>query len=100
MTKYSCTSLSEDGYEYAYQFTATETGPVTVTLTGLDADLDLFVLLRPYGTCVPGNCIGKSVNVGDESVTFQALAGQQYHIVVDGFNSDDIGSFTIGLTCD
>ncbi|MDY0003249.1 MAG: DUF4215 domain-containing protein, partial [Polyangia bacterium] len=100
INKYGCTTLTEGGPEYTYQFNATETGPVTVTLTGIASgvDLDLFVLLQPFGSCAPGNCIAYSAGVGDETVTFEALAGQTYFIVVDGWQTNR-GSYDISLTC-
>ena len=96
---YGCASaLVESGNEYTYSFTAESTGEVTVTMGGLDADLDVFVLLNPFGSCKPGNCIASGVSVGDESVTFDALAGETYYIVVDGYQGAN-GSFDIELTC-
>ncbi len=100
VTEYGCTSLNESGKEYIYRFTAPTTGPVTVDLSGIapGVDLDLFVLLHPYGTCTPGSCVAYGASTGDESVTFDALEGQTYYIVVDGWNGAE-GTYDIGLTC-
>jgi cysteine-rich repeat protein len=100
VTEYGCTSLNESGKEYTYRFTAPATGSVTVDLGGIDpgVDLDLFVLLHPYGSCTPGNCIAYGAAAGGESVTFDALEGQTYYIVVDGWNGAE-GTYDIDLTC-
>ncbi len=97
---YGCTSLNESGKEYTYRFTAPATGSVTVDLSGIapGVDLDVFVLLHPYGSCTPGNCIARGTSTGSESVTFDALEGQTYYIVVDGYNGAE-GTYDIELTC-
>jgi cysteine-rich repeat protein len=97
--KYGCSLLTEDGPEYTYEYTAQQTGEVTVSLSGLDEDLDIFVLLNPYGSCKPGNCIAKGTTVSSpEVVTFYALTGETYYIVVEGYNGAE-GSYDLELTC-
>ncbi|MFH2007871.1 MAG: DUF4215 domain-containing protein [bacterium] len=98
--RYSCTGVTETGPEYAYRFTATQTGTVQVVMSGVDpgVDLDLFVLLNPYGGCTPGNCLVAGVTVGMDTVQFEALEGQTYHIVVDGYQAAE-GSYDIALNC-
>ena len=79
--------------EYAYQFTATSSGTVTVQLTNVSADLDVGVL------DAAGGCKGSSCIVwGDNSVTFSAVAGKSYYLVVDGYNGVQ-GSFNIHVNC-
>ncbi len=98
--EYGCTGLTQSGPEYTYQYNASATGTVEVSVTGIASgvDLDLFVLLQPFGGCSAGNCIAHSAGVGDETVQFEALAGETYYIVVDGFAGDE-GSYDIGLSC-
>ncbi len=100
VTEYACSGLTESGKEYTYRFTAATTGSITVDLSGIapGVDLDLFVLLHPYGTCTPGNCIAYGASTGDESVTFDVLEGETYYIVVDGYQGAE-GTYDIGLTC-
>ena len=100
VSEYGCIGANESGKEYTYRFTAPATGEITVNLSGIapGVDLDLFVLLHPYGSCTPGNCVDYGINVGGESVTFDALEGQTYYIVVDGYDGAE-GTYDIDLTC-
>lgn len=100
VSRYGCSDWNQSGPEYTYQFNATHTGPVTVNLTGIapGVDLDLFVLLRPFGSCTPGNCIAYSAGIGDEQLTFQVLDGETYYIVVEGFSGSS-GSYDINVSC-
>jgi cysteine-rich repeat protein len=100
ITRYGCSIFSETGKEYTYEFTAPRTGPVTVTMGNVDpsVDLDLFVLLSPFGACAAGDCIAAGDAAGMDTVTFDALEGQTYYLVVDGF-SGAAGTFDIGVTC-
>jgi hypothetical protein len=56
------------------------------------------VLLNPYGSCTPGNCIAYGASAGMDSATFEAIEGQTYHIVVDGWNGAE-GSYDIAVDC-
>ena len=82
---YSCTEFFYSGPETAWSWTAATTESVTVSVTGLSADLDLFVTAG--AACAPGACLGGSTTsqTGDESVTFDATAGQDYTVIVDGW---------------
>ncbi len=100
VSKYGCSSLTESGPEYTYQFVADRTGSVTVDVSPVDPndDMDVFVLLKQGNACTPGNCIARGITGGGEHFTFQALAGQTYFIVVDGFANSE-GDFSISVTC-
>ena len=97
--RYSCNAWDYSGAEYTYEFTASEDGEVTVSLTDLDADLDL-LLLSEGEICRASNCLDYSDNSGssDESITFDAVAGQTYYLVVDGY-AGAVGEYTISLDC-
>jgi hypothetical protein len=98
VTSYGCNTWGYAGPEYAYAYHAETTEPVTVTVTGLSADLDLFVL--DGDTCDPFACVAASDNsmTSDETVTFDAVAGADYSIVVDGYNGN-VSGFTISFAC-
>ena len=100
VTEYGCTTLNESGPEYTYRFVPQQNGNVTVTLDPVNPsdDLDLFVLLRPYGSCTPGNCVDYSAGTSQETVNFFALAGTTYYIVVVGWNGNH-GTYDINVTC-
>ena len=83
---YACTEYTYSGPEIAWSFTAAVTESVSVSLTGLSADLDLFV--TDGEACAPSSCLAGSVSSGgaDEALTFEAVAGSTYHVVVDGWS--------------
>jgi hypothetical protein len=96
---YSCNGVPYDGPEYAYEFSTPTTSEVTVVLSGLEADLDLLIL--EGSTCYPTDCIADSIWSGtaDETVTFTAVGGVDYRIVVDGYEGAT-SPYTIELWCD
>jgi hypothetical protein len=80
---YSCAvGVPQPGADVMYEFAASVSGSVTVNLTGASANLDLYVL---EGACSPVACIasGNGVSVTDETVTFLAVSGTVYYIVVE-----------------
>jgi hypothetical protein len=91
---YSCSSWYESGPEYAYQFVPNVSGQVTISLSNMAADLDIFVLNNASGNCNGNNC----VVVGDTSASFNAIAGQTYYLVVDGYNGA-VSNYTISASC-
>ena len=99
---YSCSGLEFTGPEYAVQWDATTTGPASVTVSGMTSgqDLDLFVLSDPNGIgCDPASCVSSSSGTGqEETTTFDAVAGQTYYFVVDGYEGS-ISNFTMSLDC-
>ena len=98
MDSYSCNSVDYSGPEYAYSFSTSTTSEVTVTLTGMSADLDLLIL--EGANCYPDTCITAGANAGtaDESVTFVAVAGVDYRIVVDGY-AGATSVYTVEISC-
>ncbi len=100
---WECSALSHTGPEIIYTFVPAGSGIATVHLTGLSADLDLMVIKdsamaglcdsADAGICVPG---GNSNLAGSasEKIRFDALAGETYYIIVDGY-SGATSSFTL-----
>jgi len=76
------------GAETAFRLVSGRFGTHQVTLSGLTADLDLVVLSSDSRwICDPQSpYITSSIHAGtaDETVTFDAMPGKQYWIVVDG----------------
>jgi len=91
---YSCVGWNESGPEYAYTFVATASSQVTLTLSGTSADLDLFLLAEAGGGCEQNGCIA----YGDQSITFPAIAGALYYVVVDGYAGAQ-GPYSIAVEC-
>lgn len=93
---YSCTPyFTYPGREYTYVFNAETSGPVTFELTDETADLDVMVLTADAsGTCLASLCLDSGLS----SVTIDAVAGQTYFVVVDGYNGEE-GEYTITTSC-
>jgi len=93
---YGCSSWDASGPEDVYSFVAADTGDVTVSLPWIQPgqDLDLYILEDQGNGTVPNACS----SFGDSTVTFSAVAGQTYYIVVDGYNGD-AGSYSLELAC-
>lgn len=95
INSYACIDWNESGPEYAYTFISSTTVTVTVSLSNMTADLDIFVLRNPSGTCDADNCLA----YGDATVSFTATTYTTYYLVVDGYNGA-IGDYTIQVSCD
>ncbi|MGB0591606.1 MAG: hypothetical protein ACPGU1_18175 [Myxococcota bacterium] len=80
------------GTEYVYAFTAPLSTTVTVTLTDETSTTDIMVLSE---TCDAAACL----TYGYDGVGFEAVAGQTYYLVVDGFAGQQ-GAFTISVACE
>jgi hypothetical protein len=93
-----CSEYSYSGPEVVYAFTATVDEPVTLDLTGLDDDLDLLVM--DSTACDGTDCVAASTHpmTSDESITFSALAGTTYQVVVDGWGGA-VSDFELALSC-
>ncbi len=92
------------GPEIAYSFIPATTGVVQVNAGGLNADLDMVVLLAdptaPPGLgCDPDLCVEQSFSGGQqpEFIEFQAFIGTEYIIALDGW---DGASSTFNLVVD
>jgi cysteine-rich repeat protein len=103
--EYACSLRTQNGPEASYRFTATASGMVTAALTAAPtndsnlADLDVIVLEdQSTQGCDPMACVGSSPVSGARQVTFSAVAGQAYQIVVDGALGA-ASTFTLTLTC-
>jgi hypothetical protein len=92
--------------EYVYRFDSAETGRVTISLDIVEPsrDLDLVVLEDRGGGCDVGACMAASTTRFDEVVSFDAVAGTTYYVVVDGVSDApetgiDVGAYAITVTC-
>ena len=86
------------GGEVVYSLSVPYDGEVTVTLEPTDgADLALLVLEDDgSGDCLPRNAIGFSDEVGEpEVVTFQAVGGATYFVVVDAWDAAEQGAYDL-----
>jgi hypothetical protein len=90
---YGCSSWIEDGPEYTYVFRPETTEQVTVCLSNESDETDIFII-EEAGGCDGDNC----VEVATECATFDAVAGEQYYVVVDGYEGA-MGSFDLDVTC-
>ncbi len=92
---YDCNGFGYDAPEYTYVFVAPVSKTITVKLTEETAETDILVLTAgSEGECLPENCVGWGLS----SVSFEAVAGQTYYLVVDGFAGAE-GSYTITVEC-
>ncbi|HCP45395.1 MAG TPA: hypothetical protein DIU15_05105 [Deltaproteobacteria bacterium] len=93
---YTGSTWDATGPEIAYAFTATETGPVTATLSDLETgqDLDVYVL----GDNGTGCHSDSALSFGNTATTWDAVAGANYYIVVDGYYGA-AGSFVLSVAC-
>ena len=97
MNLYSCTNAYADNAdEHVYGFSVNSVVNATITLTPIDGD-DLNIWLL-QGVCDPANCVDYSHLNDPEVVTFTALPGVNYHIVVDGW-SFHTGPYALQVTC-
>ncbi|MFO0555880.1 MAG: M23 family metallopeptidase [Polyangiaceae bacterium] len=97
---YGCgTEWVYDGPEVAYRFVTDRDEPVVIALTGLSADLSLHVLASD--ACDAHDCVGYSDEsaTANETATFDATAGHEYLVVVDGFKGATT-DFTMNISCD
>ena len=91
---YSCNAnWDESGPEYTYRFVAPADQEVTASLSSMTADMDVAVLAGS-GACDPANCIG----IDDQQVSFSAVGGQTYYLVVDGYVGT-VGDYTLSVSC-
>ena len=93
---YPCNVGNYSGPEVAFEWVSTVTGEVKWKLvdprpTVLDQDV---IVLDGSGGCAAEKC----VDWGGNSVRFDAVVGQTYYLVVDGYNGD-AGAFVAELDC-
>lgn len=87
-----CPNYQYTGPEIAYKFVAPYDMQVTASMQLETASTDILVLEGEE--CLPTNCL----TYGLTDVTFNAVAGQTYHIVIDGFKGE-AGTFLFDLNC-
>ncbi len=93
--QYSCSSWSETGPEVGHGWVAPFSGQVTATLTMQQGvDLDVFVIAETGLGCAATSCL----TYGNDTATWNAVAGTTYYIVVDGYQGAQ-GSYSLALTC-
>ncbi len=80
---YGCNSGTYDGPEYTYAFTAAETQNVSFLLDSPGWDLDVMILQDSGFGCNPAKC----VTWGTHQATIQAIKGETYFVVIDGFGT-------------
>ena len=95
------TTLASGGSEVYYRFESPVEGPVTVNMTPRLGDLDLIITgSATDGGCDPtGQCLALSQTTGSgqESITFDAVRGQTYYLIVDAPSGSY--SYDLDLTC-
>jgi hypothetical protein len=85
------------GPEAAFAFRSPVSGTVTFRLvdpTPTEVDQDIVVLHSPTGVCSSDHAVAW----GPNSMEFDATRGEQYIVVVDGFDGD-AGEFTLEVVC-
>lgn len=90
---YSCTSYYYPGPELAYELTLPYDAQVKAKLELSTASLDL--LLISGDTCEPQSCD----QYGLSELNFEALAGETYFVVVDGYVDDPMGTYRLTVDC-
>ena len=100
LSGYSCSIGSYHAPEVVYAFTAATSGQVTFRLvdaTPMETNHDLFALdgdVSSNSVLLGNSCVATGMN----SMVFEAVAGQTYLLVVDGYATDS-GSFQALLEC-
>lgn len=95
---YGCSQFTYTGPELVWRFGTTVDEDVTLSMTGLSADLDLYVLEDT--ACDGSGCIevSSSPNSSDETLTFTAIAGTEYVVLVDGWEGAT-SDFNLTVSC-
>ena len=95
-----CT-ISNDSPDVWYKFSATSCEEVTASLCGggtnFDTEIAVFKGSCDDMECVGGNDQGPCGNPSE--LTWDAVEGEDYYIVVQGWQSNNTGDFTLDLTC-
>jgi hypothetical protein len=93
-----CLDHSTPGPEASLRIVADHSGPITVTMTNPGGHLDLVVAPAMLGACELGACTAATATAGTKSVTFDAIVGRSYYVIVDGpvYVAED---FTLDVSC-
>ncbi|MCU0655965.1 MAG: pre-peptidase C-terminal domain-containing protein [Polyangiaceae bacterium] len=90
----SCAKLGVEGPEKIYAFRAAHTGRLEASLTPATADM----LLAVYTSCEDSSelsCSDMTFVAGQERVSLEAKAGQQFYLAVKGATQEDEGAFVL-----
>jgi hypothetical protein len=90
----SCAKLGTEGPEKIYAFRAAHTGRLEASLDSKAADM----LLAVYTSCDGAaelSCSDLQFAAGQERVSLEAQAGQQFYLVVKGATQADTGAFQL-----
>jgi hypothetical protein len=90
---YPCTPFDMSGPEYAFRFTATQSGQATAALSNMTGELDVVILDGTLG-CSAAACMAW----GDTTIDFAIVGGRTYDVIVDGRAGAE-GFFRLDLTC-
>jgi len=97
--RYFCATKDASGSDFTYSFSPAADAEVTVTLLSNTpgVDLDLYVLA---GSCAADECVAHGTANDDdgELVTFDAVAGTTYYLVVDGAAGEE-GAYDLLVEC-
>ncbi len=95
---YGCDDWTYSGPELSWTFSTALDEPVTLAVSGLTGDLDVHVL--DSTACDGTGCVASSSNpdTDDEGLTFDAVAGQEYVVVLDGYEGT-VSPFELRVTC-
>ncbi len=90
-------SSSFNARDKTYKIVVSNTSKLTVNLTRLSKDLDLFLF---EGCPSNRNCLEYSIrgSLSSEQIVLNNARGT-YYIVIDGYNSQEVSSFTLSATC-
>ena len=96
ITLYSCSTWWESGPEIAYSYTSPINQTVTAEITPLTGvnNLDLFLIQDSGEGCHADSCI----DYDGREITWDAVAGVTYYIVVDGFSMAH-GEYRFNFDC-
>ncbi|MCT4581494.1 MAG: lamin tail domain-containing protein [Flavobacteriales bacterium] len=96
---YSCSNIDKIGPEVIHTITSPGNGTLTATLTRPSSeDLEIGIL----SACNETACLDMTTFSTGTTITASinnAVAGQQYYIVVDGDETGDFGAYTVEVTC-
>lgn len=90
----SCAKLGTEGPEKIYAFRAAHTGRLEASLDPKDKDM----LLAVYTSCEDSSelsCSDMQLVAGQERVSLEAKAGQQFYLAVKGVTQEDKGDFVL-----
>ena len=105
----SCTKYGQPGPDVAYKITLAAGVTYSVAISDIDPEMDQSIALigpgaatncaaTPITTCVAGYDEGFEGDAETFTYAVPAGAGGEYYIIVDSYNRDDAGPFTLTVT--